>query len=119
MRDVIPDLRRTHFPPSAQAWSHHYSTDSRENTGTYCMWAVASCQGKCNMHQTKSNLSPVDWCVCVCVYEFQTDFDCVFVCTVCVDAAERQKEESLSGIAWRWAGTPSDKHTSLQAYLPD
>ena len=49
---------------------------------------------------------------CVCVS------DCVCVC-VCVDAAERQKEERLSGIGWCWAGTASDKHTSLQAYLPD
>lgn len=46
----------------------------------------------------------------------QSDFVCV---SVCVEAAERRKEESLGGTARRWAGTPSDKHTSLQAYLPD
>lgn len=39
--------------------------------------------------------------------------------SVCACVSESQKEESLSGIVWHWAGTLSDKYTSLQAYLPD
>lgn len=109
MRDVIPDLWRTYFPPSAQAWSHHYSTDSRENTGTYCMWAVASCQGKCNMHQTKSNLSPVDWCVCVCMSSRLTLI--VYLCVRCVQMQQRDRKRRVSvgslgaGLAHRQTNT--------------
>ncbi len=121
MSDVTTDLRWTHFQPSAQTQSHHYSSPvtvgKTQALTVFGRWHLVRENAICIRH----NPICLQWIgVCVCVPDCVSESDCVSVCVcVCGDAAGRQKEESLSGIAWRWAGTPSDKHTSLQAYLPD
>lgn len=114
--DVNSDLRWTHFQPSAQALSHHCSsllTVGKTQALTVCGWwhLVREMQYALDTIQSVSS-------GLVCVRSFLNVYLSSVVC-VSIDAAERQKEESLSGIAQRWAGTPSDKHTSLEAYLPD
>lgn len=73
--DALTDLRWTHFQPSAQAWSHHYSsslTVGKTQALTVCgRWHLVRENAICIRH----NPICLQW-IGVCV--------CVFVCGVCV-----------------------------------
>lgn len=123
LSDVLTDLRWTHFQlgPGAIATLLYWQLGKHKHL-LYVGGGILS--GKMQYAlDTIQSVSSGLMCVCVSVcVRFQLAFavySCAARVCVCVNAAERQKAESLGGITWRLAGTPSDKHTSLQAYLPD
>lgn len=122
MSDVTADLRWTHFQPSAQARSHHDCstlTVGKTQALTVCgRWHLVRENAICIRHKPIC-LQRIGVSVCVCE-RVRICVPVSLMASECVQTRrKRQKEESLSGMAGRWAGTPSDKHTSLQAYLPD